>query len=322
MKEQCKRRKIFMGVVMVIIITGAFVIPGSYAGDFDKYIMPVSNPIYHGDARNITMIRPIFLYQNLPDKVDTTVGEVPLDGNVQGIAVQASYAFNERFSFVAVKDGYVNCKPDNVLSDHDGLLDLAAGFQYSFYYEPVQSAILTGRVVVELPTGDDDVYQENGSGNIAPSILFLKGIDKLQLSGTLGFVIPFDKDEENTLFYDSWHIDYAVTDWLMPLVEFNHFYVIDSGDRDVPAAGLGAIGTDEEDDLVAGIAKFNGCDVINLGGKHNDDHPNLVTMAVGARIRPLDWLNFGLAYEFSLTDEENSLLDSRFLVDAVITFNF
>lgn len=322
MKTRCNYRMIFMAIAMAVLITGAFSLPRSYAGDFDRFIMPVSNPVYNGDARNVTMIRPIVLYQNLPDKIDSIIGKVPLDGHVKGIAVQASYAFNERFSFVAVKDGYVDSKPDKTLSDHDGLADLAAGLQYSFYYAPKQNAIMTARVVVELPIGDDDVFQGNGNGNIVPSILFLKGIDKLQFSGALGFVIPLDSDEVNTLFYDSWHLSYAVTDWLRPLVELNHFHVLNAGDRDVPAAGLGALGTSKEDDLVAGIAKFSGCDIINLGGKHNDEHRDLVTLALGARVRPLKWLDLGAAYEFPLTDKENSLIENRFMMDAVITFNF
>lgn len=295
-------------------------------GDFDRYHMPVSNPIYHGDARNVTMARPIYLYQNLPDEVVGRVGgtdlNVPVGGKVNGFALQASYAFNERFSFVAVKDGFVDCEPDETLSSHDGWADIAAGLQYSFLYHPENQYILTGRIVYEMPTGSDDVFQGNGDGNFAPSILFLKGYGDVQFSGTLGFVIPVESDEENTLFYDSWHLSYAVTNWFRPLVELNHFYVLNAGDRKIPANGLGALGTSGEDDLVAGLATFNGCDIINLGGENNDENRNLVTLALGARFRATDWLDFGAVYEFPLTDEEESMMDDRFLVDAVFTLRF
>ncbi|MEF3168445.1 MAG: hypothetical protein K6360_03790 [Deltaproteobacteria bacterium] len=311
-----------IGCVVSACTSIAGLVGDSFADEFDRFVMPVTNPVYHGDARNVTMVRPIYLYQDLPEEVDTIVGNVPLDGNVNSFAIQASYAFNERFSFVAVKDGYVDCEPDETLSNHDGWADIAAGFQYSFLYHPESQYILTGRLVFEAPTGSDDVFQGNGDGNFAPSILFLKGYQNLQFSGTLGLVIPLDNDEENTLFYDSWHLSYAVTDWFRPLVELNHFYVLNAGDRDLPANGLGAIGTSGEDDLVAGIATFNGCDIINVGGKNSDENRNLVTMALGARLRATDWLDFGAAYEFPLTDEEESLIDDRFMVDAMFTLRF
>lgn len=293
------------------------------AGDsFSRFIMPVSNPVYDGDARNITMVRPIYLHQNLPEKVNTIVGDVPVDGKVNGFAVQATYALNERFSIVAVKDGFVDCKPDKTLSEHDGFADIAAGVQYSFLYQPENDFIMSARLVYEAPWGDSDVYQGNGSGNFAPSVLFLKGYGDLQLSGTLGLVIPVDSDEENTLLYDSWHVSYAVNKWFHPLIELNHFHVLNAGDRDVPKVGLGAIGTSKEGDLVAGIAKFNGCDIINLGGKYSDDNSSFVTMAIGSRFRITDWLDVGAAYEFPLTSAKNGMLDDRFTLDAVISLKF
>lgn len=291
------------------------------AADFTQFHMPVSNPIYAGDARNVTMIRPIVLRQSLPDDIkviwpDGSKGEVPLGGDVDGVAVQLSYAFNERFSLVAVKDGYVDCSPDDTLDDHSGFADLAAGLQYSFIYQPENSFIVTGRLVYESTSGEKDVYQGNGEGNLAPAVLFLKGWDKLQFSGTLGLVLPFDSDEENTMLYDAWHLSYAVTDWFRPLAEINHFHVLSAGDRN-PADY-----TDHPADLVAAITPFNPCDIINLGGEHNDENRNLVTMALGARFRLTSWLDIGAVYEFPLTDDKETLLDDRILVDAMITLNF
>jgi len=289
------------------------------AEDFDRFQMPVSNPVYNGDARNVTMVRPILLTQSLPDKIKVNIGgtkmKVDLGGDVDGAALQFSYAFNERFSLVAVKDGYVDCEPDETLDDHSGWLDIAAGLQYSFIYNPAQDFIVSGRLVYESTSGESEVYQGNGSGNVAPAILFLKGWDQLQFSGTVGFVLPFDSDEENTMLYDSWNVSYAVTDWFRPLVELNHFHVLSAGDRD-----LGDV--ENQADVVAAIATFNPCDIINLGGEYNDDNKDLVTMALGARFRITQWLDIGAAYEFPLTDNEETLLDERILIDAMLTFKF
>lgn len=290
--------------------------------NFDRFQMPVTNPVYNGDARNVTMLRPILFYQNIPDQIEVISGGVKqkadLGGRVQGAAVQLSYAFNERFSFVAVKDGYVDCSPDHTLADHSGFADLAAGLQYSFIYNPAEDFIVTARLIYETTTGDDDVYQSNGDGNLAPAVLFLKGWDNLQFNGTVGMVLPFDDDAENTMLYDSWSLSYAVTEFFRPLVELNHFHVLSSGSRnanDYAASG-------DPDDLVAAIATFNPCDIINLGGEHNDENRDLVTMAFGARFRLTPWLDIGAAYEFPLTDKENSLIDDRIMIDAMMTFKF
>lgn len=292
------------------------------AEDFDRYQMPVSNPVYSGDARNVTMVRPIIFEQSLPDKIKVNIGgvdtKVDLGGDVSGVALQFSYAFSDRFSLVAVKDGYVDCEPDDTLKDHSGWADIAAGLQYSFVYDPASDFIVSGRLVYETTSGDSEVYQGNGNGNVAPSILFLKGWDKLQFSGSVGLVLPIDGDEENTMLYDAWHVSYAVTDWFRPLVELNHFHVVSSGDRDL--ADFAASG--DQEDLVAAIATFNPCDIINLGGDNNSDNKNLVTMALGARFRITQWLDVGAAYEFPLTDNEETLLDDRILVDAMLTFDF
>ncbi len=307
--------------VAIVLVAGllSMVPQTGHADEFDRYIMPVSNPVFNAEARNKTMVRPLYFHQNLPEKVQTIVGKVPVDGKVTGIAVQATIALSERFSIVAVKDGYLDSEPDETLSAHSGWGDLAAGLQYSLIYDPENQFILSARGVYELPSGDDEIYQGNGDGTITPSLLFLKGFDRLQLSGALGVILPIDSGEEDTLLYDSWHLSYAVTDWFFPLVEFNHFYVLESGDRDVPASGLGAIGTGDEDDLVAGIAEFSGCDLINLGGSNSDENRNYATMALGARFRLTEWLDAGAAYEFAVTDESHGLLDDRYIFDMVIS---
>jgi hypothetical protein len=216
---------------------------------------------------------------------------------------------------VAVKDGYFDLDADRTLQDENGWADIAAGLQYSFIYEPKNNFIVTGRLVYEAPVGDDDIFQGNGDGNLAPAILFLKGWDKLQFSGTVGLVLPLDTDEENTLLYDSWNLSYAVTDVIRPLIELNHFHVLNSGDRNISQVG-------NQDDLVAAITTFNGVDIINLGGEHNDDNTDLVTLALGSRFRINKWLDLGAAYEIPLTNDDESLIKNRFTVDAVFTMAF
>lgn len=306
-----------------VLVGSALMAPqAGSATNLADYSMPVSNPVYNGDARNVTMIRPIMIFHSLPDDIKVNIAgteaKVPLGGDVTGMAVQLSYAFNERFSLVAVKDGYFDFDPDDTLQDENGWADIAAGLQYSFIYEPKNNFVMTGRLVYEAPVGDDDIFQGNGDGNLAPAILFLKGWDKLQFSGTVGLVLPIDTDEENTLLYDSWNLSYAVTDVIRPLIELNHFHVLNSGDRNLSQA----LSSGSQDDLVAAITTFNGVDIINLGGEHNDDNEDLVTLALGSRFRINKWLDLGAAYEIPLTSNDESLMKNRFTVDAVFTMSF
>lgn len=312
-------KKICVTALSSLLILGA---QSAGADDFEQFHMSVSNPVYSGDARNVTMVRPIVMYQNIPDKIKTIQNgakvDVDLGGRVQGAALQFSYAFNEKMSLVAVKDGYVDCEPDDSLADHSGYLDIALGLQYSFIYKPEDNFIVSARLVYETTTGDDEVYQSNGDGNIAPAVLFLKGWDKWQFSGSIGLVLPFDDEEENVMLYDAWHLSYAVTDWFRPLAEVNHFHILSAGERNMNDF----VNSGDPEDLVAAIAAFSPCDIINLGGENTSEHRDLVTMAVGARFRLTSWLDLGAVYEFPLTDNEATLLDERFLVDAMLTFKF
>ena len=357
-------RRVFYPLIAVLLLSTA-----AFAGGFDRYYMPLTNPVYNGDARNITMARPIFVYQDLPHKIRfrSDVRRLlkkygiyedvrKLDGNVKGVALQLTYAINNRLSLVATKDGYFDINPDSsMIEDSSGFADLAAGLQYSFIYNEAKSLIVSGRLTFELPTGDQDIFQGNGDGDANLEILYLKGIGNFQWSGSLGVIIPFDGSEENTLFYDNWHFGYNFHPKFHGFVEFNHFHVLSAGDRDlsdvsyhgqpldkvinqvVTNPGLtdaqkasilkGAIrellhNSHEKDDLVAAVTSFSGCDIINLGGEGNDDDRDLVTMGVGFRIRPLKWLDLGVAYEFTLTDHEKSLIDDRITADAVIRLKF
>ena len=280
-------------------------------GPFDQYIRPLSNPVYNIDPRNETTVRVAYLRQSLPSHIKTTAGRVKLGGDLNVTALQLTYAFNERFSLVAEKTGYVDFNPNNTLSDETGWADYGAGVKYAFIYDEENKFILSSRVLLELTQGSGNVYQGNGEGNIAPSLNFLKGFDKLQLVGGVGVVIPFDRDEESIMLFDTWHASYAVTPWFFPLIELNHFRVLDEG---------------KSKDLVPSIVKFEGGDLINFGAPNSDDNKDIVTLALGSRFRVLDNYGFinnmdiGVGYEFPLTDRNSNLMDSRWNFDVVFYF--
>jgi hypothetical protein len=284
---------------------------GSDSGPFDQYIRPLSNPVYNIDPRNETTVRVVHLRQSMPSHIDTTIGRVGLGGDFDVTAVQLTYAFNERFSLVAEKTGYIDFNPNRTLESDDGWADYGAGLKYSFIYDPAEKFILSGRLFFEMTQGSSEVYQGNGDGNVTPSLHFFKGFDKLQLVGGAGVLIPFDGDEESTVMFDTWHASYAVTPWFFPLIELNHFRVLSEGERT---------------NLVPSVVKFEGGDLINFGAQRGKSNQDIVTLALGSRFRVLQNVSFiknmdvGVGYEFPLTDKNENLMDSRWTFDVVFFF--
>ncbi len=70
------------------------------------------------------------------------------------------------------------------------------------------------------------------------------------MNGGAGLIVPLDRDDESTMMFTNLHLSYALTPRIFPLIELNHFGVLQEGDRK---------------ELVASIAEFEGGDLINLG---------------------------------------------------------
>lgn len=305
----------FAGSAPIEADSGKTVIEPVAAG-FDAARRPISNPTKFDLAVPGTSIHPIYMYHRLPSKIDTTAGKLDLDGDVNLFAIQFEYAFNERLSLVATKDGYVDFNPDNTLDSETGFADLAAGLKYAFILDPVQQLALSGSAVIELPTGDEEIFQGNGDGGLDLSLSALKLHNKWQFAGALGAYLPFDNDEESTTGFVSAHVGYNLTNKWYVLGELNWFTVLSRGD------GSADFGNPEgaPDNLVPSIIEFEGGDLFNLGAINSDENRDIVTAAVGLRYKFNDMADFGVAYELPLTDDEANLMDDRITVDLVLSF--
>mgnify|MGYP006165351231 CR=1 FL=1 len=293
---------------------GIFGSASATAGAFDGAIRPVSNPVFSDSPDVGTSVHPFFMYNALPDVVNTELGALPVGGQYEVIAVQVEVALSDTFSIIAVKDGYIDFEADETLSsDESGIGDIAAGVKWVFHKDEEAGLLFSARTVIELPLGDDDVWQGNGDGTIAPAVSVLKIAGKSQVVGTLGFIQPFDTGAESSEFYTAWHLSHALTDRVSPLVELNYFRVISEGDGETQFSN-------HVDGGVPGVAQFEGGDLVNLGASNADKNEDLVTLAAGARVRVTDSIDLGGVYEIPLTDDENSLMDHRITVDAVFRF--
>ena len=195
------------------------------AGDF---IAPVSNPIYSDVAVPHTRITPIFIQHQFPGMIETSVGEVALDGTANVYALQFEIALSESFSIVAVKDGWIEIDADNVLTEEEGFGDLGFGVKWAFYQEGDRTVAFRG--TVELPIGDEEVFQGNGDGNFSPALLYTVNTEKYTANAVLGLSLPFDGDEESTASYLSLMYAHKFNKRFSLAAELNWFRILSEGD--------------------------------------------------------------------------------------------
>ncbi len=286
--------------------------PTPETSGFEQARRPITNPTLFDLALPTTNIRPIFLNHVLPSQISAGGGKVPLGGDVQLYALQFEYALSDRISIVATKDGYVDMNFDNTLNDSSGFANLGGGLKYAFLRDPISQTAISGSLTLEFPTGNSDVLQGEGNGLANLIVSGLKLVDDWQFAGGAGLQVPFS-DEQATRGWASAHVSYEVSKWFIPLVEINWFNVIDEGD------GRGNFGG-QLGGGVPGAVQFEGGDLFNLGTTNASDNPNFVSAAIGFRSRLTDSVTAGVAYEIPLTDEEDSLMESRLNVDLTWTF--
>jgi hypothetical protein len=281
---------------------------------WDNAIRPITNPTLFDLAVPRTQLHPLFIYNSMPGLVDTTLGKVPLGGDYQVYAVQFEYAFTDRLSLNATKDGYIVFDPAATLSDTEGFANIALGPKYAWLLRPEQGLASSVQLLYEIPSGNRDAWQGEGDGVFVPSISTLKLAGNFQFSNTLGFKLPVDGDAESSMFYTSAHVSYDLCEWFRPLVELNWFHVINAGDgaRRFNSQLGGALPS---------VAAFEEGDLVNWGASNAELNKDFVTAAAGFRVTPPGKpYDFGVAYEIPLTDTDAGLIDSRFTLDMVLKF--
>ena len=274
-----------------IILEGSLV-----EGGFDRYVPPVTNPIFNETPLITTEIRPIYFHQKVPG--DFVTG----GGNIDVVAAQVRIALTERLGFLATTDGYAFTKFDNVLPSEEGFADLAVGLKYAIHYDPAAGEILTLGARYTIPSGNPDVggleLSGVGAGYLHGFVSGMKIMDNgLQVQGNVG-VQQALKSNTTSFAYASAHASYEIAPGVYPLIEANVFLPYDGGDR-------------------LANSELTGFDVADVG---SSDPENTVTLAAGARWRPIDNAIFGAAFEYNVNENSNTLFQWRAMFDAVFHF--
>ena len=258
----------------------------------DHAISPVSNPLFFEDPLIHSEIRPLFVQHNI-DSSFATKG-----GNARVYAIQLRYALTERLALIATKDGYIEFNPKAGLKHAGGFGDLAAGVKYALIDKPDSQFILTPGVKVNLPTGNQSVFQGTGKGEWDVFASTEKGFGDFHLIANVGLRLPNDWDANTAQAHYSLQADYYVCQYFIPFANANAFTILSNG------KGLGLT--------------TEGFDLINFGSS-NASGRTMAAVGGGFRSRLLKDLDMGFAYEVGVTTP-HGLFGDRFTVDFIWRF--
>ena len=263
----------------------------------DQMISPAFNAVNFEDPRAITEARFLYYYHEMDDKFVTE------GGNAQLYALQLRYAINDKLTFIATKDGYVDFNPNANVPKNTGWADLEAGLKYTVAQD--DNYIASAQFRYLIPTGDHDVLQGYGDGSFHPSFSGSYGItDKLTLTAGTGLRIATSSNDSS--FWDTdMQLDYRVDIGekgmaIYPLLGASLVHVVDGGKR---------LGIEDE-----------GQDLFNFGATGADGN-NILTGIGGFRFRTCKMFDIGVAYQIPLDRTEGSrIIDHRWNFDLIAKF--
>ncbi len=269
----------------------------------DKTISPVANPMYFEDPQINSEIRPIYMDQILPTSFHAKGGTLPLGGDIQVIAAELRYKLTDRLALIASRDGYIEFQPDHSVSHAYGWGDVGLGAKYALIDDKKDSFILTAGFTIELPTGNQNVFQGRGDGlwNLFTSAE--KGWGDLHLTGNVGFLIPDDFSEQTAQAHYSAQLDYHVCQCFIPFVVANGYTVL----------------TDADHNYLSGVpltTELN--DLSDLGGTAGSGRTQ-VMVGGGFRSRLLKSVDIGVAYEYGATNPQG-IFGERITTDVIWRF--
>lgn len=263
---------------------------------FDCFVSPVTNPFLFEDPRSVTELRPIFIYQKVPSAQPNFQG-----GNIWFLGTQARVAFTDRFSLTINKLGATAVNPGSALYDDAfGFSELWLGPKFTFVRNEDTGLLVAGGAIFQIPVGSAGAFQDTGALSIAPYLSaaypFLKSrIGTFTGIGNMGYSVNTN-DQRADYFYASAHVDFDVgnSHRFFPLAEMNWIQYTSGGQARA----------------IAG----EGRDLINFGGSTNGS--NLLTGAVGARVKLTRTTEFGAAFEFPMVGNRD-FFQYRFTLDFI-----
>jgi hypothetical protein len=269
---------------------------------FDYFSSPVTNPFLFEDPRALTEVRPIFFYQTAPSRNPVFRG-----GNSEFFGTQARVAFNEHWSLVMNKLGFVALHPDNpdaVYGDHTGFSEVWLGPKWTFLRNDCTRTVAATGLTFQIPSGPSRVFQDTGNLSLTPYFSIAQAFGRssygtFDAMGTLGYSFGVDNKRSDYFFMDL-HLDYDVASWhkVYPFLEMNWFHYTTNGN--------------------AHDQNFEGADLVNFGA-NNVSGRDILTLGTGLRYKFTEHAQVGVGAEWPLTTSRD-LADFRLTVDFILRY--
>ncbi len=270
---------------------------------FDGFISPMTNPFLFEDPRALTELRPIFLYQTIPNKNPGFRG-----GDIEFAGVQGRLALTDQWSIVINKLGGIWINPNGGAvspynGDRSGFAEINLGPKWTFLRNEQSGTLGALGVTFEIPTGSKEVFQDTGTLSLVPYVVmgqnfFRSSYGSFNVLGEIGYNFGVDSSRSD-YFFTSLHLDYDVANLhkIYPLLELNWQYYTKNG-------------KEQDQD-------FEGGDLINFGATDVTGHNN-VTLAVGVRYKFNESFQAGGALEFPVSGESSGVEDFRLTLDFIV----
>jgi hypothetical protein len=255
----------------------------------DITVHPITDPYFNEDSSITTDARLWYGYERIG-------GGQPLGtGAGQVAALQLRVAVTHYLQIVAYKDGYTWIHTPGY--NHGGWNNIAAGLKWQFIDQKPMHLTAAAGVGYELASGNRDSLQDYDEVRFWLSVD--KNWGKLHVGANGGY--HHGCNNGNPIFPTSdfvdWHLhaDYEINKYFSPVLELNGYHTTSEGVPTTP---------------------FSGQDLTNLSGTTKGD---VVTVAVGAEVRPIKHLGIRAAWEYPITNNEE-LISQRWTFSAVYTF--
>jgi hypothetical protein len=276
--------------------------------EFDRFVSPMTNPIYFEDPRALTEIRPFFIWQSTPDSNPVFAG-----GNNFVVAARGSVAFTPYISFVVSQFGwsFINAEngvpPDVEQGQNNGFRAIHMGPKFTFIRNSTSNTVAAIGLNFELGTGSARVMQDTGTLSLAPYFSIAQNFGRntygsFNFINTDGYVFRTDSERSES-FFASFHLDFDVGDAhrIYPLVELNYRYYTRNGNaRDF---------------------NFEGNDLGNFGSRNVSGLSEL-TLAVGSRFVYSTNVQFGIAAEFNVLSNSSGRHLDQFRLTTDVIFRY
>jgi len=272
---------------------------------FDGFISPMTNPFLFEDPRALTELRPIFMYQTIPNKNPGFRG-----GDIEFFGVQGRLALTEQWSIVVNKLGGIWINPNSgALPPYNGarsgLAEIDLGPKWTFLRNDQSGTLGALGVTFELPVGSKSAFQDTGTLSLVPYVVMGQNFGRssygsFNVLGEIGYSFAVDSTRTD-YFFSSLHVDYDVANLhkIYPLLELNWLYYTANG--------------------TAHAQGFEGGDLINFGATDVSGHNNVI-LAAGVRYKFNESFQAGGALEFPVSGVSRGVEDFRLTLDFIVRY--